>query len=67
MALYRTTIEIMLPGNTPEEAQKRLVDKVPHYPFRTIEIVLAENQPPALVGTAHIRLPLIGVKNGSRS
>jgi hypothetical protein len=54
-----------LPGNTPEDAAKRLASKLPPgWEFEIQQIEPAPNQPDALVGEGHIRLPLMGVKAG---
>jgi hypothetical protein len=63
--LYVAVIHMKLPGNTPEDAAKRLASKLPPgWEFEIQQIEPAPNQPDALVGEGHIRLPLMGVKAG---
>ena len=56
-------VRMNLPGNTPEDAAKRLASKLPPgWEFEIQQIEPAPNQPVPLVGEGNIRLPLIGVK-----
>ena len=60
--LYEATVKIMLPGNTPQDAEARLRKLIPQREFDVLEIAPAAAQPPKVTGTGSIKMPLIGVK-----
>lgn len=62
--LYDAIVRVKLPGNNPEDAQRRLAAAIPHWPHTLDTLVEAAEQPPKLVGTMSLRLPSPGVTNG---
>ena len=61
--LYNATINMRLPGDSPEDAEKRLASKLPPgWTFEITEIAPAAEQPARVTGTAHIRLPFVGLR-----
>ena len=59
--LFDAKVNIKLPGNTPEEAIKRLKDKI-HYEFSVESIQACDVQPPSVVGEGNIIMPTIDAK-----
>lgn len=62
--LYDAIVKIKLPGNDEANAGERLARCIPHWPFEILEIAPAAEQPPRIVGTGNIVMPLVGSKGG---
>ena len=53
--LYDAKIKMRLPGDSPEDAAKRLASKLPNgWEFQITEIHLADKQPARIEGTLNI-------------
>lgn len=63
--LYDAKLTMRIPGDSPEDAEKRLASKLPPgWQFHIEEIHLADKQPERIAGTLNIALP--GVKSHGR-
>lgn len=61
--LYDAVVRVKLPGDNPDDARARLASKLT-YEHEIESLCLSGTQPPRITGTASIKLPLPGVKNG---
>jgi len=56
--IFTARLTMNLPGNSPEDAEKRLASKLPPgWTFHIEEIHLSDAQPAPITGTANLKLP----------